>query len=203
MLSSSAETGLRMIGWAFLPDLGARLLLRVLRHAQVVVPPLLGFKPQTPPPPGSPGYAVQQRISFSVVILLYLIYTSIQAYIQAPPNFYELLGVFPDVDESTLKAAFRNFARYNHPDRVGASGEQRFIASRDAFDTLKSSTKRFAYDRFGPEVVSWAAECTTVGDYLERGLMASSGFYLVSTVAMLLYAIFGQSGFGAFVSSTV
>ncbi|PVF97641.1 hypothetical protein CPB86DRAFT_706608 [Serendipita vermifera] len=187
-----------MIGWAFLPDLGARLLLRGLRHAQVVVPPLLGFKPQTPPPLGSHGYAIQQRISFSVVILLYLIYTSIQAYLQAPPNFYELLGVFPEVDESTLKTAFRNFARYNHPDKVGASGEQRFIAVRDAFDTLKSSTKRSAYDKFGPDVVSWAAECTTVGDYLERGLMASSGFYLVSAVAMLLYAIFGQSGFGAF-----
>ena len=83
---------------------------------------------------------------------------------------------------------------------MGQSGEARFIAARDAFDTLKSSTRKFAYDRFGPDVIGWAADCTTVTDYLERGLMASCGFYIVSAVAMALYAIFGQSGFGAFVS---
>jgi hypothetical protein len=203
MLSSGAETLLRMVGWTFLPDLGARLLLRTYRHLQSSPPPFLGLKPRQPPPMNSPGYALQQRISFSVIILAYLLYTSVQAYLQAPPNFYELLGVLPNADEGTLKTAFRNFARVNHPDRVGASGESIFIAARDAFDTLKSSTRRFAYDRFGPDVVGWTTECTTTADYLERGLMASCGFYIVSAVAMILYAIFGQSGFGAFVSHFV
>lgn len=198
MLSAGAETLLRMVGWTFLPDFGARLLLRTFRQLQASPPPFLGIKPRQPPPLNSPGYALQQRISFSIIIFAYLLYTAIQAYLQAPPNFYELLGVLPNVDEGTLKTAFRNFARFNHPDRVGPSGEARFIAARDAFDTLKSSTRRFAYDRFGPDVIGWAADCTTTTDYLERGLMASCGFYIVSAVAMVLYAIFGQSGFGAF-----
>ncbi|KAG8810383.1 hypothetical protein FRC17_002953, partial [Serendipita sp. 399] len=165
---------------------------------QVALPPRLGIKTSYPPPPNTPAFRLQQRISFSVVILLYLIYTSVQAYLQAPPNFYQSLGVSPEVDEGTLKAAFRAFARFNHPDKVGPSGEARFIEARNAFDTLRDSTKRFAYDRFGPDVLSWASECTTVGDYIERGLMASCGFYIVTAVAMILYAIFGQSGFGAF-----
>lgn len=191
---------LRMVGWSFLPDMGARMLLQFYRQLSVTLPPKFGFKASVPPPEGSPEHMKQKRISFSVVIFLYLLYTTAQSYTQAPPNFYALLDVSPAVDEPTLKTAFRNYARFNHPDRVGASGEARFIAARDAFDTLKSSTKRWAYDRFGPEVIGWEKECTSLGDYIERGLMASCGFYLVSAVAMVLYAIFGQSGFGAFVS---
>ncbi|KAG8809292.1 hypothetical protein FRC19_005325 [Serendipita sp. 401] len=198
MLSAGAETLLRMVGWTFLPDLGTRILLNTYRNLQVTLPPRLGMKPSHPPPINTPAYRIQQRISFSIVILIYLVYTSAQAYLQAPPNFYQSLSVSPGVDEGTLKAAFRAFARFNHPDKVGPSGEARFIEARNAFDTLKDSTKRFAYDRFGPDVLSWASECTTMGDYIERGLMASCGFYIVTAVAMVLYAIFGQSGFGAF-----
>ena len=176
------------------------MLLRTYRHLQSSPPAFLGLRPRQPPPINTPGYALQQRISFSVIILAYLLYTSIQAYSQAPPNFYELLGVRPDVDEGTLKTAFRVFARHNHPDRVGTSGESRFIAARTAFDTLKSDRLRFAYDRFGPDVIGWSSECNSIADYLERGLMASCGFYIISAAAMILYAIFGQSGFGAFVS---
>jgi hypothetical protein len=134
------------------------------------------------------------------LVRLSLLSTTVQSYLQAPPNFYALLSVSPSVDEPTLKSAFRIYAKVNHPDRVGVQGEQKFIEARDAFDVLKSGIRRWAYDRFGPEVIGWEKECTSVGDYLERGLMASCGFYIVTAIVMVLYAIFGQSGFGAFVS---
>lgn len=63
------------------------------------------------------------------------------------PNFYELLGVGPDADETALKQAFRSFARRNHPDRVGSQGEALFVEIRDAYEALKDPVKRFAYDR--------------------------------------------------------
>ena len=65
------------------------------------------------------------------------------------PNFYQILGVSPNVDENGLKLAFRAFAKRNHPDRpeVGKEGEALFIAVRDAFDALKDPAVRFAYDR--------------------------------------------------------
>lgn len=178
------------------------MLFRVYTTALLQLPPKFGYKSIQPPTPGTQAFATQKKICFSIVIAGYLIWTSLQAYIGAPENFYQLLGVMPDADDATLKTAFRNFARYNHPDRVGQQGEARFIAARDAFDTLKSSTKRYAYDRFGPDVVKWVADCTTISDYIEKGLLASCGFYIVSAVAMVLYAIFGQSGFGAFVSKS-
>ena len=65
------------------------------------------------------------------------------------PNFYQILGVSPDVDETGLKLAFRAFAKRNHPDRpeVGKGGEVLFMAVRDAFEALKDPAVRFAYDR--------------------------------------------------------
>ena len=64
-----------------------------------------------------------------------------------PPNFYELLDVSPMADEAILKVAFRQFAKKNHPDRVGAQGETLFMEVRSAFDALKNPITRFAYDR--------------------------------------------------------
>lgn len=200
MLSPGAETLLRMLGWTFLPDLGAQILLRVYRHALLVVPPIFNRKSIPPPYPNTLSDTTQRRYSLATVIFLYLVYTAIQGYLQAPPNFYQLLGVSADVDESTLKTAFRHFARHNHPDRAGASAEAAFIATRTAFDILKSPTTRVAYDKFGPDVIEWSRECQNLGDYLERGLMASVGFYLMSLVGMVLYAVFGRGGFGGFVS---
>ena len=65
------------------------------------------------------------------------------------PNFYQILGVSPNVDETGLKLAFRTFAKRHHPDRpeVGKEGEVLFMAVRDAFEALKDPVVRFAYDR--------------------------------------------------------
>ena len=69
-----------------------------------------------------------------------------------PPNFYEILGVRPDVDENGLKLAFRAFAKRYHPDRpgVGSQGAEMFMYVRDAFEALKDPVMRFAYDRYVP-----------------------------------------------------
>jgi DnaJ-class molecular chaperone len=66
-----------------------------------------------------------------------------------PPNFYEILGVVPDVDENGLKIAFRQFAKKHHPDRpgIGEDGAQLFMMVREVFEALKNPVVRFAYDR--------------------------------------------------------
>jgi len=65
--------------------------------------------------------------------------------IQQLTRFLSKVG--PDADESQLKLAFRNFARKNHPDKVGRQGEELFMIVRDAYESLKHPVKRFAYDR--------------------------------------------------------
>jgi len=68
-------------------------------------------------------------------------------------DFYELLEVGRDVDDATLKSSYRRLAMKWHPDRNpgDAEAEARFKAISVAYDCLKDSQKRAAYDRFGHE----------------------------------------------------
>ena len=201
MLSPSAWAILRLLGWIFLPDMIARTAFRTYHKVRLRVLPILSPTTVLSPSPqlGSPTFIFQQRLAFAVVILGYLIWTTIQAYATATPSLYHVLNVPFDADEATMKTAFRNFAKYNHPDKVGSKGETLFIAVRDAFDALKHPVKRFAYDRFGPDALTWQG-VDTPRDYVMRGLMTSSGFYISSSFFLVLYAVFGAGGVGAYVS---
>ncbi|MBV9529660.1 MAG: molecular chaperone DnaJ [Bradyrhizobium sp.] len=65
--------------------------------------------------------------------------------------YYETLGVERDVDEGKLKAAFRRLAMKWHPDRNpgDTASELRFKEINEAYEILKDSEKRAAYDRYG------------------------------------------------------
>ena len=66
-------------------------------------------------------------------------------------DYYELLGVDKNVDEGTLKKAFRKAAMKYHPDRNPGDkeAEQKFKEMGEAYDVLKDPEKRAAYDRYG------------------------------------------------------
>lgn len=66
-------------------------------------------------------------------------------------DYYELLGVDKNVDEGTLKKAFRKAAMKYHPDRNpgDAEAEKKFKEMGEAYDVLKDPEKRAAYDRYG------------------------------------------------------
>lgn len=142
MISSSASALLRLAAWAYVPDFATRIALNVLHNLSVSV---LGVPP---PPPRTPQYARNYRYTFAAVILGYLAYNLFEAWRTTPPNLYEILGVTSEADDGQLKAAFRTFAKRNHPDRVGPEGEGLFIQVRDAYDSLKDPITRFAYDRY-------------------------------------------------------
>ena len=128
-------------GWNYLPNLVTRQLLSFYHSAY---PRLFG---RPPPQPGTPEFARNYRMTYLFVVLGYLVYTFYDAATTVELNYYQILGVEPAADESTLKEAFRQFARRYHPDRVGPQGEAVFIQVRDAYEALKSPVKRFAYDR--------------------------------------------------------
>lgn len=69
----------------------------------------------------------------------------------AKQDYYELLGVGRDADESTLKKAFRKKAMEFHPDRNpdNPEAEKKFKEFGEAYDVLKDPEKRAAYDRYG------------------------------------------------------
>ncbi len=68
-------------------------------------------------------------------------------------DYHEILGVERNVDEKTLKSAFRKLAMKYHPDRNpgDAEAELRFKELNEAYQVLSDSQSRAAYDRFGHE----------------------------------------------------
>lgn len=60
------------------------------------------------------------------------------------PDHYELLGVAPDADATTVKRAYRRLARVVHPDTGGTPGMFRLLTM--AYETLSDPGRRREYD---------------------------------------------------------
>lgn len=71
-------------------------------------------------------------------------------------DYYEILGVDRSADDATLKKAYRRLAMKYHPDRNADDEEaaDKFKEAKEAFEILKDSQKRQAYDQFGHDAVS-------------------------------------------------
>jgi molecular chaperone DnaJ len=68
----------------------------------------------------------------------------------AERDYYEVLGVRRDADETAIKKAFRRLARELHPDVSEApDAEERFKEAVEAYEVLSKSETRELYDRFG------------------------------------------------------
>lgn len=60
-------------------------------------------------------------------------------------NYYEILGVTPDVESVQLKSVYRRLVRKYHPD-INPDGEDVFKEITNAYETLIDENKRKQYD---------------------------------------------------------
>ena len=62
-------------------------------------------------------------------------------------DYYQLLGVEPDADDKTIKAAYRKLARKYHPDVSShEQAEDKFKEVSEAYEVLKDKDKRAQFD---------------------------------------------------------
>jgi molecular chaperone DnaJ len=67
-------------------------------------------------------------------------------------DYYEVLGVSRDADETEIKKAFRRLARELHPDvNREPDAEERFKEAAEAYEVLSDVERRRTYDAYGQE----------------------------------------------------
>ncbi|KAI9829416.1 MAG: hypothetical protein M1819_006353 [Sarea resinae] len=190
-------TLLSYAGWAFLPNLATGWLQSLYYGITI--------RAGDPRPlPGTPRFIKHRRRIYILVVVTYLLYTIYEAdwEIRRAGDFYQDLGLKPDVDERGIKSRFRRLAALHHPDKVGSAAagpasEAYFVHLRLAQETLINPTKRFAYDRFGPDILAWR-HCHSIRDYLSMGIQGIIPYYVGSAIFMAGMSMLGYLEWGRY-----
>ena len=91
-------------------------------------------------------------------------------------DYYRILGVDRDADQSQIKKAFRRLARQTHPDANpgDAQAEERFREVAEAYEVLSDPERRRSYDR--GEQIDISGMFGDLDDLL-RSVFGGSGFF--------------------------
>ena len=102
----------------------------------------------------------------------------------ASRDYYDVLGVSPDADQSDIKKAYKKLALKYHPDKNPGdkNAESAFKEAAEAYDVLQDQEKRRIYDAHGHEGLSGAG--------------GTAGFSDVEDIFRVFGDIFGGGGGG-------
>ncbi len=110
-------------------------------------------------------------------------------------DYYEILGVEPNADAKTIKAAYRKLARMYHPDVSDHhEAEDRFKEVAEAYQVLKDKEKRAEFDsirQYGDSQGFQPPPDWQGGDFQSAGGDFQGGF------SDFFENIFGQAGHGS------
>ena len=85
----------------------------------------------------------------------------------ADKDFYEILGVGRDASDDEIKKSYRKLAMKYHPDRNqgDAESEKKFKEASAAYEILKDSQKKAAYDQYGHDAFRQGGGQQGFGDF--------------------------------------
>lgn len=142
--------------------------------------------------PGSPRYVKHRRNILIAIYAAYLTFTIYEADYnqQRLSNVYRDLGVPIDVDESGINSRFRRLTIRFHPDKIGPNVDRElannyYVHLKHSRDILLDPAKRFAYDRFGPDIIAQCRHCVTVSDYISESLASTGLIYGVLLIMLI------------------
>lgn len=116
--------------------------------------------------------------------------------LQRSSNAYNDLGVPITVDENGLASRFRKLTVRFHPDKVGPNVDRDrandyYVHLKHARDIILDPAKRFAYDRFGPDILRQCSHCLTVKEFTNHALLV-----VLYTYGALMAFLFGANALG-------
>ncbi|ORX88532.1 DnaJ-domain-containing protein [Basidiobolus meristosporus CBS 931.73] len=151
------------------------------------------------PVQGQKKYIRDYKRIFSLIILLYLLYTVVEVERSTPYNYYQILGVNQQsLNPRLLKSNFRRLSLQFHPDKNPTEEAHGiFITLRQAFETLNDPIKRYAYDRLGTSYLR-CQKCLTVRDYVVGTIPSLIGTYAGTGLVLFLLNVLGQGQFGRY-----
>jgi DnaJ-domain-containing protein 1 len=160
------------------------------------------------PAPGSLRHASDRRRIQLLVVGLYLAYTIFEADYEVARrarSFYADLNLPADAPDQQLKSHYRRLAARHHPDKLSSTdpaaseaAQAFFIHLKTAYDTLSDPARRFAYDRFGPDVLAWRG-AATVRDFVSRGVIHGIlPHYGLAAVAVYIMGWLGYLNFAQY-----
>ncbi|KUJ18028.1 membrane associated DnaJ chaperone-like protein [Mollisia scopiformis] len=191
----SAGNLLSLAGWTFLPNL-------VTGWVQSVYYGITIRAGDPKPQPGSPRFLLHRRRIHIIVVSAYLLYTIYEADwdIRRASDYYQDLGIPHNASDRDIKSRFRRLAAIHHPDKVSSSSptsENYFVHLKLAQDTLLDPAKRFAYERFGPDIINWQ-RCSGVRDFVLHGLQAILPYYGAAAIFMYVLGLLGYLEWGKY-----
>ncbi|MDR1334249.1 MAG: DnaJ domain-containing protein, partial [Holosporaceae bacterium] len=118
-------------------------------------------------------------------------------------DYYETLGVSKSASDEEIKKAYRKMAMKYHPDKNQGDkeAEAKFKSINEAYETLKDSQKKAAYDRYGHDAYKNATNGGGGGGGFNRGGFSSQDFHFDfggdSDFSDIFESFFGGRGGGS------
>ncbi|USP79315.1 hypothetical protein yc1106_06589 [Curvularia clavata] len=189
--SVSLDTILPFLVWQFLIPIAAGWVQTVLYG--------IFIRAGDPKPmPGSPRFVKHRRNILIAIYAAYFVFTIYETdfNLQRSSNAYHDLGVPVDIDDGGLNSRFRKLTIRYHPDKIGQNVDREmannyYVHLKHARDIILDPVKRFAYDRFGPDILNQCRDCLTTKEFIDSALLASA-----MTYAGLLILLIGANGLG-------